>query len=318
MKDFSTPIQNCSTKRTKRGISTERQYGHIFWLFLMNALWAMGYPITAIALASGVNPSLLSVVRLIVAFLLLSPLLWQVKQWSWRLIGASAFLGLVGFSIPIWLQIVGLHGTDPAIAAISISLEPLLTILLAAVIARVAVPWWQKAALAVAVVGSWILTGEPRPGHLGHVWGDIALLFSVACFAVYNVYSPALSKAVDAGPAAALSFLFGALGSLVIWGLMGAPHPDHITFTMIWSSGFMAIFATGVAYLLWLYVVSRHSITLSALFLYVQPLLGTLISLVLGQSPLTVSLVAGGILILLAMGIGQENRPSVLAFLQRR
>lgn len=276
----------------------------------MNALWAVGYPVTAIALESGASPSLLGAIRLVVAFLLLSPLLWRVHKWTWQLVGFSAFMGLIGFSLPIWLQIVGLGRTDPAIAAISISLEPLLTILLAALISRIRVPWWQKLALGFALLGSWILTGEPRPGHSTHLTGDIALFLAIFCFALYNVYSPRLSQWVEAGPAAALVFGFGAVGSLLLWGLQGAKLPAHVAASFLWSAGFLSIGATGVAYLLWLYAVGRRSITLAALFLYLQPLLGTLLSWALGQSPITLSLSAGGILILLAMTLGQEQKPS--------
>lgn len=285
----------------------------ILWLLVMNALWAVGYPVTAIALASGLSPSLLAAIRLVTAFLIFSPWLFRVRHWSWRLIGFSSLMGLMGFAIPIWLQIIGLHGTDPAIAAISISLEPLFTILLAAGLARVRVPWWQQVALGIAILGCWILTGEPRPGHLGHIGGDLALVAAILCFALYNVYSPRLSQSIDAGPAAALSFGFGAAGSLVIWVIGGHGGPPHVTWTMVWSSGFMALGATALAYLLWLWVVARHSITLSALFLYVQPLLGTVISLVMGQSPLSVSLAGGGLLILLAMAVGQERAPTWLS-----
>ncbi|NMP22541.1 DMT family transporter [Sulfobacillus harzensis] len=290
-----------------------KSYQPIAWLVLMNTLWAVGYPVTDIALKAGLDPSLLAALRLVTAFLLLAPELRRVRRWSGRLLGFSAFLGLIGFSIPIWLQIIGLHGTDPAIASISISLEPLVTILGAALATRLGVPWWQQAALTLAVLGSWILTGEPRPGHLSHLGGDAALIASVACFAVYNVYSQHLSRSVEAGPAAALTFGFGALGSVVIWALVGAPVPNHVSWPMIWSTAFMALLATGLAYWLWLHVVSRHSVTVSALFLYVQPLLGTLLSLILGQSPLTLSLILGGLLLLLAMTLGQEARPTWLA-----
>lgn len=283
---------------------------HILWLLVMNSLWAVGYPVTDIALSQGLSPSLLAVVRLVVAFLMLAPELRRVGHWSGRLLGFSAFLGIVGFSIPIWLQMVGLHGTDPAIASISIALEPLVTVLVAAAMARLRVPWWQQIALGLAGLGSWVLTGEPRPGHLSHLGGDLALIASAVCFAVYNVYSQRLSQAVQAGPAAALTFAFGALGSVIIWIFARAPRPTHLSFPMIWSTAFMAIGATGLAYWLWLHVVNRHSVTVSALFLYVQPLLGTLLSLVLGQSPITLSLILGGSAILVAMSLGQETAPT--------
>jgi drug/metabolite transporter (DMT)-like permease len=281
----------------------------LFWLFIMNALWAVGYPVTAIALHSGANPSLLSAIRLVAAFLLLSPLLVRLKNWSWSLVGLAAFMGVIGFAVPVWLQIIGLRSTDPAIASISVAVEPLLTILLAALFGKARLFWWQQIALILALAGSWILLGEPRPGHFGHWGGDLALFLAIFCFALYNILSPALSRRTDPGPGSALVFGFGALGSTGLWVLQGSDLPAHLTATFIWSSGFLAVGATGFAYLLWLWVLGRQSLTVVSLFLYTQPLLGSMLSWALGQSPLTFSLVSGGFLILLAMTFGQNQRP---------
>ncbi len=270
----------------------------------MNALWAVGYPVTAIALRAGASPGLVAAVRLTVAFLVFVPLLWRVRHWSWKLLGAGAVMGLVGFSLPLWLQIVGLYRTDPAIAAISISSEPLFTILLAAILTRTRTSGRQKVALIIALTGSWILTGEPRPGHAPHLYGDVALFLAVGCFAVYNVYSPKLSRWVDAGPASALVFGFGALGSTAAWLLGGASLPTRVTPSLVWSLAFLALGATAAAYFLWLYAVGKRSIAVAALFLYTQPLLGSLLSWVLGQSRITWPLALGGCLILLAVALG--------------
>lgn len=278
----------------------------------MNALWAVGYPVTAIALHSGASPSLLAAIRLTVAFLLLSPLLARVQRWSWSLVGLSAFMGLIGFSLPVWLQIIGLRSTDPAIASISVAVEPLLTILLAALFGKTRLFWWQQVALVMALAGSWILLGEPRPGHLGHIAGDIALFLAIFCFALYNILSPSLSRRVEAAPGTALVLGFGAIGSTTLWAAQGAIVPIHLTATFVWSSGFLAVGATGLAYVLWLSVVSRQSLTVVSLFLYTQPLIGSLVSWALGQSPLTLSLVLGGFLILLAMTFGQNQLPRMV------
>ncbi|PSR23071.1 MAG: EamA/RhaT family transporter [Sulfobacillus acidophilus] len=273
----------------------------------MNALWAVGYPVTAIALHSGASPSLLSAIRLVVAFLLLSPLLLHLKRWSWSLLGLAAFMGIIGFAVPVWLQIIGLRSTNPAIASISVAVEPLLTILLAALFRKAHLSWRHQIALILALGGSWILLGEPRPGHAGHLGGDLALFLAIFCFALYNIVSPALANRVDPAPGSALVFGFGALGSTVLWMLQGSSLPAHLTTTFVWSSGFLAIGATGLAYLLWLWVVNRQSLTVVSLFLYTQPLLGSLLSWMLGQSPLTLSLVSGGLLILLAMTLSQMD-----------
>lgn len=275
----------------------------------MNVFWAVGYPVTVIALHTGESPTLLAALRLTVAFILTSPWLRRVTRWSWSLVGYSAGLGIIGFSLPIWLQIVGLHGTDAAIAALSVSLEPLITILLAALAFRSKISPWQKIAVVLAVLGCWILTGEPRPGHLDHITADAALILSVLSFTVYNVYSSQLARTLQPQPAAALTFGFGALGSVILFLLDPGTSPVHFSWSFMWTNAYLAFIATGLCYWLWLSVVTRHSITVSALYLFIQPLIGTVISIILGQSLLTLSLVLGGLFVLGAMFLGRE--PSV-------
>lgn len=273
----------------------------------MNALWAVGYPVTSIALRSGASPSFLAAVRLVVAFLMFAPLLLRVKVWSWRLIGFGALMGIIGFSIPLWLQTVGINRTSPAIAAVSVSVEPLFTILLAALLLRSRVPGEQRAAIGLALIGGWILTGEPRPGNFAHWSGDVALFLAIVFFAIFNVYSAKLFEWIAAGPGAALVFGFGAMGSTILWIINGGSLPGQWSFSLAWSLGFMAVGATGAAYVLWLYAVGRQSVTIAALFLYTQPLLGTLLSWALGESRITPNLVIGGLLILVAMTLGQKR-----------
>lgn len=281
----------------------------VLWLVLMNAAWALGYPFTAVVLSKGhVSPSLLTAVRIGGAALIMAPFLRRVT-WSKAIFVRGLWLGTLGFAVPIWLQIRGLGETDPAIAAVSVALEPLLTTLWAALVDRQRVTRWQYGALMMAVMGSWVLTGLPRPGHLKDVAGDLMLILSVVVFALYNVYSPRLSRDLDASGAAALSFLMGFVASAAIWLIGGAPLPSAVSWSVGLSGGYLAVMGTGLAYWLWLYVTRDGSVTVSALFLFIQPLFGSLLAIMLGQVALSVALVAGGLTILVAMYLGQESPP---------
>lgn len=274
----------------------------------MNLLWAIGYPVTAIALHHGASASFLAAIRLAMAFFMLIPWLWRIKRWSWALLGFSACMGIIGFSVPLWLQIIGLHETNPAIAALSISAEPVFTFVLASMLLGSKLTGVQRGAIVLAVVGSWVLTGEPRPTHAIHVVGDGALFLALVFFAAFNIYSPRLFQWVNVGSGAALTFGFGALASTILWLIQGARLPHHADLSLIASLGFMAIGATGSAYLLWLYAIGRQSVSYATLFLFTQPLVGTLLSWLLGQSRITLSIVMGGILIITAMTLGHYGR----------
>lgn len=275
----------------------------------MNVLWAIGYPAAAFALAHGISPALLSLVRLGAAFLLLAPVLRRIRIWTWKLLGFGAWMGVVGFSLPVWLQSWGIHRTNPGIAALSIAVEPLFTIMAAALLRRQRVSRWQLAAFALALVGSWILTGAPRPGRAPQLGGDIALFAAVLCFALFNIYSPTLFERTGAAPGSALVFGFGALGSLVLW--LGSDQSlPTVHAPMVWLALiYLTVGATAIAYYLWLAALGHETLVTATLLLYTQPLLGTFIAWALGQTRMTWALAVGGLLVLAAMTLGQQSGP---------
>ena len=285
--------------------------GNISVLVLMNLIWAAAYPATAIAL-HGMTAQFLTLVRLGVGGFVLMPFLWvgAKSRWNWPTIGWSFLLGIVGFTLPVYLQSLGLYLSSPAMAAMSIALEPLATAVIASVWLKESLGPGRKWALGTAVAGAWAIAGFPTIGHRGYLVGDLVLLAAVFCFATYNVFSSRLAAKLSAPTANTATLLGGFIGIVPVWLLTGGKMPTTWVHGELWALLYLALLATALAYYLWMIAVTSVPVALAALFLYVQPILGVLFSVIITHTKLTSPFYIGSGLIMLALYLGREAEPA--------
>lgn len=277
-------------------------------LIFVNLIWAGSFSATAIAMHH-MSAIFLTLVRLGTASIVLAPLLRLHKpmKWEWRTVLLSLVLGFVGFTAPVYLETEGLAQSTPAMAAISIALEPLFTVLVAAIMLREKLPIRRRFAVLIALLGAWAIAGFPRPGAPGYLLGDVLLILSVLCYGVYNVYSKHLTNLVPHRTAAAATLLGGFVTSTPIWWITGARIPTHLSHAELFSTVYLALFATAGAYLLWLFALQSFKASVAALFLYLQPVFGVLLSvIILGIHP-PVYFYLGSAFILGGIYMGREG-----------
>ncbi len=279
----------------------------------MNVIWAGSYPAMAIAQMS-FSASLLTLIRLGTGTLVMVPFLWHhARHWSGRSILQMMFLGVIGFSLPLVLQTQGLKDSTPAMAAISIALEPLITSLMGRILLKQRLSPSRRWALVIAAFGAWAVAGFPRPGVRGYTRGDLLLLFSIMCFGVYNVYSSSLSRQLNPGQAVAGTFLGGFLGVLPIWFLSGVPWPRTIPTSSLLATLYLAFIGTALAYFLWMRTVARISVAAMALFLYLQPVLGVVLSQLITPTHVSGSFLVGSAAVLVALYMGRDKEKNAIS-----
>jgi drug/metabolite transporter (DMT)-like permease len=277
-------------------------------LVVINLVWAGGYPAAAVALRA-ISAAPLTLLRLAVGAAMLAPWLRLPGGARWRLRPAllAAALGALGFALPIYLQTAGLARSSAAMTAVLVALEPLLTAGLGAVLLRQTLPARRRAGLAVAAAGAWLIAGLPRPGHAGFLLGDALLVLSVLCFAGYNVLSAALTAEVPPGAAAAATMWAGFLAMVPVWLLAGAHVPRHVGPGPAGAAAFLAVAATGLAYVVWVAALGSVPAAEAALYLYLQPVGGVLLAVWITGTRPGASFWAGAALVLLGVFLGTER-----------
>lgn len=229
-------------------------------------------------------------------------------------------LGLTGVFLYNFVFLTGLSWTSATNGSLIVAFNPLLTAVLSA--------WWLKerirsvqtgglllALFGVGVVitrGSFIVIRSLsfNPGDLLMLGAPVAwALYTIVGKKVLQTFSPlvatayaSLSGTVLLLPAAAMEgSLLSGVHSLTVYGWISVLQ--------------LALLGTVVGFVWWYEGVERLGATRAAVFVNLVPLFGVLLSALILSESLVVSQLAGGILIVLGVGIGtlggRERRDGV-------
>lgn len=280
-------------------------------LILANLVWSGSFVATTLATRS-FSPTLLTTIRLLIGGLILFPfvirtILQDKYSLSKRAVLKSALLGILGFTFPVTLETIGIHISTPALGAVSIALEPLFTVFIAALLFRHRLSRNRKWAMLLAAIGAWVVGGCPRPGVAGYIVGDLVLLCAVLCYATYNAISSRLTEAVPPAAATSIMLLAGFFGCLPIWFSVGHPIPHEISMVSFLAMVFLSVLATAGAYLIWLLVLQGGDVASAAITLYLQPIFGVVFSILIVHTKPSGYFYVGAALILIALYIGRQS-----------
>jgi drug/metabolite transporter (DMT)-like permease len=278
------------------------------------ALLFSGNFVAGRALRGQIDPLTLNFLRWLIAFALLAPFAWRsvdiaVLRREWRLILALGATGLAGFHT---LTYHALRSTTAANALLMLSLIPIATLLGSALLWRERPSSGQIGGAAISVVGAAVLvTRGDFAGILGHGLspGDLWMLLGVAIWSAYTLLlrrcpkdlPPPVTLAASAG--AALLLMAPPLALLTPTPISAFASP-----AVLLSIGYIAVFASVIAFQLWLRGVARVGPARAGQFLHLMPVFGAVLAFViLGEVP-TPMQIAGAILVLSGLAVFERGR----------
>lgn len=261
-------------------------------LILCNLLWAGTYAAGKDALRV-LSPVELNALRFGIAALILVPaaLLRVRMRISRRDLPRLAMLCLLGFVLNKGVEYTGLSLTTASDTALLIGSEGVFTALLGWLLLREPVRRQSALGLLIGAFGVYvvIMRGLSLP-HLGggtRLLGDLLVLVALVFESLYTVTGKASLERYPGLFITAASVG----GSMVVWlpaGLINVLHSGapQMTVTTWVSVLYMAIFPTVVAYALWMVVLRYVDASSAAATLFLQPLLGTALAvLLIGEHP---------------------------------
>ncbi len=279
-------------------------------LILANVLWACSYVAAKVALRD-VSVNLMLALRMGMAALVLLPLLIARRgelNLTRRDLPQLALLALVGFVINKLLEYGGLALTTASDVALLITSESIYTAALSWLLLRERFRPLTGAALLLGFAGVYLIIERslvpniPAGGGAWRVVGDLLVVLALIFEALYTVRGKALL--VKHSPL--LVTAAAIVGSMVFWLPLGGWEVLHSGWPSIsvpgWLAiGWMAIMSTAIAYLLWFQGLAKVEGSAAASALFIQPLLGTLLAIVLLGDQLTPTTIIGGILIIVSV-----------------
>lgn len=278
------------------------------WLLLIlaNVLWAASYVAAKFALRD-TSVILMLALRMIISALILLPWLLARRQelkLTRQDIAQLALLSLMGFVFNKLLEFGGLALTTASDVALLIASESIFTAALAWIFLRERVSKRTLLALVLGFGGVYLIIERslipsvPNDGGIPRMVGNLLVLMALLAEAFYTVRGKSLLKKHSPLLITAASIA----GSALFW----APVAGWEIIATGWrplsllgwlSIGWLALMSTVLAYLLWFKGLSGVDGSAAASTLFIQPLLGTILAIVLLDDQLTPMTIVGGLLI---------------------
>src|SRR6266487_4428185 len=279
------------------------------WLLLItaNTLWAASYVAAKFALRD-TSLNIMLALRMGIAALLLLPFLIARRSQlhlTRQLIPQLLALALIGFVINKLLEFGGLALTTASDVALLIASESIFTAILSWVLLRERFKPLAGFALLLGFIGVYLIVERsfipniPSGGGIWRIIGDLLVILALLIEAFYTVrgkvllikYPPLLITAASI----VISTLFWM--PVAAWEFLSVGwHPLGL---MAWLSiGWMALMSTAIAYLAWFQGLAKVDGSAAAATLFIQPLLGTILAIMLLHDQLTPMTIIGGILII--------------------
>lgn len=282
------------------------------WLLLIlaNILWAGSYVAAKFALRD-LSVTMLNALRMSIAALILLPLLFVGRKRQHLTRGdlpQLALLALVGFIVNKIFEYGGLALTTAADVALLIASESIFTAIFSWILLRERFRLLTGCALALGFLGVYLIVERsllpniPSGGGAWRIVGDLLVILALIFEAFYTVRGKALL--VKHSPL--LVTAAAIVGSTIFWlPVAGVETVVHGWPALDWQGWlgllWLALMSTVVAYLAWFKGLARIEGSAAAPVLFIQPLLGTILALLLLGERLLPTTLLGGALILLSV-----------------
>lgn len=267
----------------------------IFVLLAINLAWGSSYAVAKFALEV-IPPSTLACMRFFIGGFFLAILPTReakgklaVHDWKDLFV-----IGSIGLAISNALLNLGLQMTTSTKTAIAASLEPVFTIIFAALMLKEVLQRQTMLATVVSIAGATMLLFDNKSlaqlinelTTSGGFLGDILVVLSILTTALYSILMKPVAQRIGAIRATSVSFFIGAALLFPISLLeLSQLWPIAFTRESILAILFLGVICNAVGYVIWNIILRHTEAGVMAVTLYAQPVGGVLVGwLWLGES----------------------------------
>lgn len=278
-----------------------------FLLIVANVFWAGSYVAAKLALLD-LSVNLMNALRMIIAALVLLPLLF-VRRKDLRLTRRDLFhlalLALIGFVINKIFEYGGLALTTASDVALLIASESIFTAILSWIFLRERFRLATGLALLLGFFGVYLIIERslvpniPAGGGSWRIVGDLLVVLAL----IFEAFFTVRGKALLVKHSPLLVTAAAIVGSTVFWiPMAGYEVIVHGWHPIGWQSWlgliWLALMSTVVGYLAWFKGLERVEGSSAATTLFIQPLLGATLAIIMLGDQILPTTIVGGILIL--------------------
>ncbi len=252
------------------------------------------------------NPAQIVFLRTFITTLLF----WGLKQFfpyekvATKDLFRLAICGLTGISINQLLFFIGLSYTTPVNASIIHSSSPILVMLFAAVLLKEHMTKIKVMGVFLGAIGAYILIsgGKSLDFSSETTAGNAFIFINIVSYSFYLVFAKPIMKAYHPLTIMSWVFLFGFIFLAPFTFTSVGSIPWQAIPTEIWLSlAYVIIMTTFVTYLLTIFALQHLSATITGYYIYMQPIIASLIALFFAKESLELYKILAGILIFIGI-----------------
>jgi drug/metabolite transporter (DMT)-like permease len=261
-------------------------------LFTVSLIYGATFTIAKQVMPAFVQPFAFILMRVSVAAVLIfifHSLFIKRKITDWRDMKQLCISALFGVAFNMLLFFKGLSITTPINGAVLMMNTPIFVVVFAALYLKEKITTQKILGILIAAFGAVLLMGGSSFNFSAQtVWGDVMVTANAIIYAFYLVYAKSLMQKYHPLTVTMWSFLFG----LIVVLPFGAGEFMEIDFTSftpkIWLFvAFVTVGSTFLTYVLNAYALRNASSSLVGSYIYLQPVLATLIAIFSGKDMLT-------------------------------
>lgn len=294
--------------------------GHAFML-VANICWGLMSPVAKIVLAAGiVSPLLLTDMRVFGAAILFwfTSMFTPREQVPPKDLALMAGAAMIGILFNQGCFIFGVRLTSPGEASVITTTMPLWVMLLAALLLKEPITLRKAGGIAVGATGALILvygaSGRSNSAALNPVLGDLLVLAAQLSYALYLTLYRNFIRRYSMVTLMKWMFTFATVVALPfsVPTIMSTQWPEMTT-AMVCGALFVVVFGTYIAYQC--IVIGQKSLrpTVVGMYNYVQPVVATLVAVIIGMETFTllkglaVVLIFGGVYLVVTSRARQQD-----------
>jgi drug/metabolite transporter (DMT)-like permease len=296
--------ENCFYKQLN--IALNRIFLSHAALFIVNLIYALNYSIAKDVMPDYIEPSGFILLRVIGGSLLFFfTYLFFVKE---RVKKQDVFrlmlCGLFGVAINQLFFFEGLNLTTPINAAIIMTISPVLVIIISAILIKEKITIRKIIGIFLGIIGACVLilnSGDISFENNFFV-GNILVLINATSYAVYLVLVKTLMKRYNPITVMFYVFIFGLIFVLP-FGIDEIQKIELVTFTqeIYLKICFVVICTTFIAYMFNAFALKSLNPSVVSVYIYLQPLLASLIAIALNSDSLSLVKILSAIFIFSAV-----------------
>ncbi|MFO0340197.1 MAG: DMT family transporter [Acidobacteriota bacterium] len=275
-------------------------------MFLVTLLWSFNFITSKVAMRQW-NPVLLTGWRTTLALLICLPLYWRERPhaWTWPIFWRFVGLGTLGMAANQLFFAMGVKRTSVAHGALIVGLTPLFVYLLSCAVGHEHFRPRKLLGMGLALAGISVLQAKSSAG--ASLLGDALVLLGCLTFTIFTVFSKPLSGALSPIGTVTLNFLGAVvfLAPATITLSIGFPFRQLLPISWLCLL-FMAAVPSVFCFLLYYRVLQRLPASKLTSFTYLQPIMASTMAIPLLGEAMSISLLAGGLMILAGVYLAER------------